>query len=1317
MAAVDVDDIWAEMQREQQSSRKLKKTSVLSSLQQERHRPKKPSSKKQLDTSLQWMQTWATAVKDSSADTDRSTADVASNDTASIKIVEPPATLIDTVEEIPTGTPETFLAYVQRDINCLSEDNLGVRQQSLLKLERILVQQIDTLPTDIVDAVTDALLKPLLKRLKDKSEKCRELSVKILRSLIENTSDLSVTLGYVFPTLVARLGCEDLEGVAHLPEIMRPNPEQKPTEIARPVEDSEEVRLHLAHFVSCLLARLSQTQVLCYIDEATGLLRAQAMDPFHEVKGVGMETMIAFCHNHTEMLLHFAEPLGRSLTSCLTHNHAKIRITALRTLIAILWCGVWKHNFEVMQILMAWQDPNQVSVKSFYEPDTKVNYMSMLSFDRHPAVRRFWFETIAYILLRIPDKVDHEPYLFTYLVTGLFDENEEIALEVFWLIERCGELYEKEKEEDLRKTKQYGFDYGWTYNGHAFIPFPLKAVWAGGGCAGSVRRDAAHGPDLMGAVQRSEHHRRDELAPVGASDDEVYGIDLGEEVPLPKREYAWPEFNDLVVYRNLPRPRLGSRCWVRTHARRYIKATFNDVVDFRDCTAANAGRLLCMTLAYTEEGVTEWLHPMYAALIKFYSGRAAAAGDSQAMQTYDCVCKLAGVFLDPVSYWEQLQSALDMNCTLYLDQRIASIRVLALCIEGSVEALLSIQSPDPELGMGRLSKVVPEVISAMHSSDLLLDPSDGSRKVMWRLLFAILEPLKEHLTFSQVSQLLFVALALAAKPPPEDTAELAGNQVLGDSVEFEQEELLDREQLDRALLTLNECAGSSTEAEDTPEFSLDDLDDIAPPPAVTADSDPRVVHHNLFERAFADILAHLEDSFQVFRSVMYLSPISVLTSAEHADSVLARLADFCSPSSSPAVRAAGHALGVHLSLRCSKLLKTTPENSGAVSNACRFIWRVFALQSDASKSSAADIKTISYMNIVSGIVNWRQFMYSHDADLRDAFFPPEDNGQERRKPSKPLDWLLSLFVDQELYKKFHAALQHVETSQTGKDSNDFVIMRTKQIREESEHRANVVRALAASTLLVMLRHLFSASSIPWPAEGQRGSLGAIFEGAASLFRSSKPTMDPPWVKPTPPALTLYAGEILHLLVHHAGDMSLPSPFRLRDDAAKAINELAIPAGFTPCLPLALKDESRDALAMEFITALIDLNLSLPPDPEAKHAPTTLSDSTDDEILLGMDCSSTASSGARSGAGKTGSKATVVPREVQRLLSQSVDCLRWNAAMALYTLGLDLAVVCRDGLQRSLARWQRSGEQAKVLVTYDLLNRAARAKKGDRKSVV
>ncbi|CAJ1448944.1 unnamed protein product [Effrenium voratum] len=65
-------------------------------------------------------------------------------------VEEPPVTMVDAFEELPTGLSE-----------------LSVRRQSLQKLERVLVQQVDSLATDIIDAVMDALLKPLLKRLKD----------------------------------------------------------------------------------------------------------------------------------------------------------------------------------------------------------------------------------------------------------------------------------------------------------------------------------------------------------------------------------------------------------------------------------------------------------------------------------------------------------------------------------------------------------------------------------------------------------------------------------------------------------------------------------------------------------------------------------------------------------------------------------------------------------------------------------------------------------------------------------------------------------------------------------------------------------------------------------------------------------------------------------------------------------------------------------------------------------------------------------------------------------------------------------------------
>lgn len=1293
----DVDAIWAELQQEQSRCvpSQAKKAPMggqsadLSSLQFERRKPK--ARPRQLDASLQWMKGWSASLKPSA--NVGYAAELAVGYAAAEPLVEPPSTLMDALGDIPCETPETFLAYLQRDINCLAEDSATVRLQSLQKLERVLVKQADTLPTDIIDAAADALLKPLLKRMKDKSEKCRLCGVTILTSLVETTSDLSSMLPYVFPTLVARLGCEDIDGVAHLPEAMRPDPEQKPTEITRPVEESEEVRLLLARLVQAVVGRCNQGQIYSWIDEATGLLRAQAMDPFHEVKVVAMESLTAFCYNHHEILLHFTEPLGRCLTSCLTHNHGKLRIAALRTLTAVLHCGAFKHNHEVIQMLMAWQDPNKCPVAAFYESVTSVNYMANLSFDRHPAVRRFWFETLGYWLLRLPDKCDHEPYIFPYLLTGLCDENEDIALECFWLIERCGELYEAEHEEDLRKTRQYGFDFGWTYSGRAFVPFPLQGAWAGGGRTGSVRRQAAQGPDMMGETDLGGHFKRDT--------DQDVEIDYGEEVEIPARDYSWPELRNMPVYRNLPRPRLGARTWVRTNTRRYIKATFNDVTDFRDCTALNAGRLLCMSIAYTEEGITEWLQPMIAAIIKFFAGRAAASGDSQCMQTYATVCKQLGSYCEPCSYWTQLKDALDGDSSLHLDQRVASVRVLALCLEGSVETLATIEDRDA-VGMGRLDKVIPELISAMHASDLLLWPSEASRRVMWELLFSFLGPLRQYLSFSEVSQLLYVALSLAAKAPSEAAAEGRASQ--GDVVEaprFEEEELVDSDKLSQALELLSKGIGEKA----APLLSLDDLDDgPAEQAEVSPSMDPRVVHQELFRRAFTEVLARLDDSFQVFRSVVYLSPLAVLASSEHSGAVLQRLAVFCGPSSSPQTRREGHVLGVHVAIRCARFT-----GAGGTEETVRAFARRTFQSLGKAHIDAMTTATLSYAVVVSGLSLWRRYFLSPEADPRAMLFPPEG------ETSRPLQWLTILITDQELYKRFHAAANLAEKAATGKGKDDFVLKTTKHIREAAERRAAVARALAASTLLIGLRRSLAdgRGPLPW-AEGRgAGSARALFLGAASLFRTPQPSIEPLFVRPTQPPMVMYAAELLRLLLNQEPG-AVASPSRLQDDAARAIHTLELPT-VAPQLPLSLQPEEREQLATEFLTVLVDLNLSLPPDPNAKHAPITLGEGSSGEIILGWDASLSPSAEAAEElnpprSSRPAAASVADESEVARLLAQSDECLRWNAALALYKLGVDLSVVCQDGFLRSLDKWRKRKEQAKVLLAVDLLSRAGKVDK-------
>ena len=52
-------------------------------------------------------------------------------------------------------------------------------------------------------------------------------------------------LPYIISILAERVNCHDLEGIANLPEVMRPPPSQKPQMLIKLIETSEEVIFHV----------------------------------------------------------------------------------------------------------------------------------------------------------------------------------------------------------------------------------------------------------------------------------------------------------------------------------------------------------------------------------------------------------------------------------------------------------------------------------------------------------------------------------------------------------------------------------------------------------------------------------------------------------------------------------------------------------------------------------------------------------------------------------------------------------------------------------------------------------------------------------------------------------------------------------------------------------------------------------------------------------------------------------------------------------------------------------------------------------------
>lgn len=164
-------------------------------------------------------------------------------------------------------------------------------------------------------------------------------------------------------------------------------------------------------------------------------------------------------------MIHFCEAMGRSLFTSFVHKHAKVRMAGLRALFDVLCTGIWKNSVYVFEAMIGFRDPNIVPIKEFYDPSTKVNYFAMFIADRSIACRQCFYKTMAKLLLDLPDRVDHEGRVFPYLISGLYDPNDDIKNMCFELIEEIGLRHEEENEEKFREIKQFGFVPVWMHGG------------------------------------------------------------------------------------------------------------------------------------------------------------------------------------------------------------------------------------------------------------------------------------------------------------------------------------------------------------------------------------------------------------------------------------------------------------------------------------------------------------------------------------------------------------------------------------------------------------------------------------------------------------------------------------------------------------------------------------------------------------------------------------------------------------------------------------------------------------------------------------
>lgn len=442
-----------------------------------------------------------------------------------------------------------FLATVARDINCISDEVVGVRMAALKRLDASIFGSARQLTDEQLQDLYPELMKPLLKRFGDKAEKCRELAISMTAKFMAVIADLGFSLPYVMPAVTERLGQQwqydlDLKVFVRDVDAHDAHRRGRVTPLANRhlttvVEPSEEVRLLLAKVIGAVLDTAGRNgameMVKTYLHHIVLCAVASAVDPFPALKVYGYGLVALLCRQRPEVLKFYAVGLVRMMMLGVDHRHAKVRLAALDAVDAAVACEDKAKcrgaGTEAIVDLIGHRDANVVPVASFYRPDPVINYFAKLGIDKNPAVRRRFVEMLGGWMLNLPDRIDHEARLMPFLITMVGDDVPAVHNAAIEVVDALGIQYEKEHHDEVIERKQYGVD-------------------------GDKRVDR-------------------------------------------RRTYPAPFTG---------RPRLGARLWVRTSSPRFVKVVLKELGAWVSETKRHAARLIVVMMVYLEEHITHDVH-------------------------------------------------------------------------------------------------------------------------------------------------------------------------------------------------------------------------------------------------------------------------------------------------------------------------------------------------------------------------------------------------------------------------------------------------------------------------------------------------------------------------------------------------------------------------------------------------------------------------------------------------------------------------------------------------------------------------------------
>ncbi|XP_060561943.1 dynein axonemal assembly factor 5-like [Ruditapes philippinarum] len=298
------------------------------------------------------------------------------------------------------------LQGLARHVNTLGEDNKLARRKALENIRKDTFSRKPPLDPTEIKPILNEILKPLLKEFSDPVEKCRELSLDILRSFLKSVEKPEEYLPYVIPVLVQRLG---------QPEITEP---------------SEELRLILVEFLKEILER-SEKNIAIYVDDMIKILQRTIIDPFADVKKLACQCTSILAKAVPEHFHMQSESLIKPLLQAISHQHSKVRTIVVYTIGDVIQYG---SNKPV---------------------DTVVSHLAQRLFDQTPAVRLAVIKVVGNWLLDLCDRYSFWNKLIPLLLTGLSDEQPSIKETADSLWHDVGLKFANENEDDLKDKMDF----------------------------------------------------------------------------------------------------------------------------------------------------------------------------------------------------------------------------------------------------------------------------------------------------------------------------------------------------------------------------------------------------------------------------------------------------------------------------------------------------------------------------------------------------------------------------------------------------------------------------------------------------------------------------------------------------------------------------------------------------------------------------------------------------------------------------------------------------------------------------------------------